>query len=360
MDLGRSIFAVLNATPAVSVEGLGVFVRKRVPAHKNEQGTRLLPPSVEYDLQTDWDDEVVSLQAYLEATDPDSPLDWKTEIAAAVDELVSGLLQQPKVSLMPLGYLVRVGEQVTLQAPVETYVWPSFPIPTTDDAAITTVAEDNIKNASVDAVPIEGSYEEVSTLEEETILEEDTLEEDTFEEDTPPRSTWGWWVAALLVVTLAGGAYLMQPTWLTQWMPDLASKVQTEVPKQVEQQPIPPRVTHFDSIQREQLRLDSLKKDSIALAMAEADSLAKVAAAKPKVTYEIIVGSFATMAQAEKYVAQMKAKGITLNALDSRMPGNRKKVSYGSYPTEEAAYNALVQVQRDFEKGAWVARVVHD
>ena len=82
---------------------------------------------------------------------------------------------------------------------------------------------------------------------------------------------------------------------------------------------------------------------------------------KPSVTYEIIVGSFATMNQADKFVAQMKARGYdNLQALDSRMPGNRKKISWGSYATEEEAYRELTRVQKTFEPGAWIAKVVNE
>lgn len=78
----------------------------------------------------------------------------------------------------------------------------------------------------------------------------------------------------------------------------------------------------------------------------------------PVVTYEIIIGSFKTMEQAEKFVSQMKEKGIELRAIDSRQPRNRKKVSVGSYPTKEAAYRALPDIQKTLEPSAWVDRMV--
>src|SRR5690606_41283994 len=87
---------------------------------------------------------------------------------------------------------------------------------------------------------------------------------------------------------------------------------------------------------------------------------APVEAPTPKVTYEIIVGYFKTMDQAEKYVARMKAKGYELKAIDSRMPGNRKKVSCGSFSTEEEAYRELVHVQKNLQPEAWIAKVFHD
>ena len=93
-----------------------------------------------------------------------------------------------------------------------------------------------------------------------------------------------------------------------------------------------------------------------------ADSASETSAlpAKPSVTYEIIVGSFATMRQANKFVTEMKAKGYDLYALESRMPGNRKKISWGSFATEEAAYKELARVQKTFEPGAWIAKIEHE
>lgn len=73
--------------------------------------------------------------------------------------------------------------------------------------------------------------------------------------------------------------------------------------------------------------------------------------------YEIIVASFASLRQAEKYVDEMKGKGHQFTVMDSRMPGNRKKVSWGSYPSEEEANAVLRKVQKEFEAGAWVAKV---
>jgi hypothetical protein len=357
MDLGRSLFSVLNTTSAVSVEGLGVFVRQRTPAQRDATGTRLLPPSVDFHLKADGDSSAVSLQAYLEATDPLASVDWKAEIAVKVEEIVDGLLAEQKVALLPLGYLVQEGTEVRLVAPEENYVWPTFEIPTVLPAMpteVTTVQEEEAI-ASPSLAPV-ASEKPLTAFEQKGESQEIPLDE---VESTTSKNS-GWLIALLLIILAGVGVFFVQPQWLINLLP------QTETAKTVlpvsepTGDPLPPRVSHFDSIQQVQLRIDSLKKDSIAHMNALADSLAKVSPAKPKVTYEIIVGSFVSMAQAEKYVNEMKAKGITLHALDSRMPGNRKKVSWGSYPTEEAAYNELVKVQREFEKGAWVARVVHD
>lgn len=78
---------------------------------------------------------------------------------------------------------------------------------------------------------------------------------------------------------------------------------------------------------------------------------------QPRVTYEIIVGSFRTMEQANSFVEEMAQKDIEVWAIDSRMPANRKKVSCASFPTEAEAYRALREIQRTIEPGAWVARV---
>lgn len=112
------------------------------------------------------------------------------------------------------------------------------------------------------------------------------------------------------------------------------------------------------------LGADSVLKESAGLA---SDSLAQLAAGEeivlmedenqPRVSYEIIVGSFRSMEQANSFVEEMAQKSIKVWAIDSRMPENRKKVSCASFPTEAEAYRALKEIQRTIEPGAWVARV---
>jgi len=370
MDLGSSLFSVLNATSNVSVEGLGVFVRHRTPAQPDVEGAYYLPPSITYELKADWDDSAVSLTEYFETTAPDSGVNWKKEIETAVDKLVEKLVEQGKVDLFPLGTLSQEGDAVVLVPPAQSARWPKVAIPSSlqtrpsEPEAQIPVAEieeaNELHESNVELQP------EVTPSEDKeaiwtTVEVEQPIQptEEYIEEEKASSLVWLWILLAIVVAGL--GVWFLKPDWIrsgTKWIQSDANTTQ-QAPVVLPEGPAP-TVSHFDSVQKAQLLLDSLRKDSITVQQTLQDSLAKIAAAGPKVTYEIIVGSFVSMQQADKYVAAMKAKGIELKALDSRMPGNRKKVSWGSYPTEEAAYNELVKVQRDFEKGAWVARVVHD
>src|SRR5690606_22265727 len=78
------------------------------------------------------------------------------------------------------------------------------------------------------------------------------------------------------------------------------------------------------------------------------------------VTYEIIIASFKTLPEADEYVNRMNKKGYSMRVIDSKMPGNRKKVSYSSHLKEDDAYQELARVQKKFVADAWLFRLVHD
>lgn len=110
-----------------------------------------------------------------------------------------------------------------------------------------------------------------------------------------------------------------------------------------------------DSVFMESAALETDSVETLALVGEEVDPVADKN--QPRVSYEIIVGSFRSMEQANSFVEEMAQKNIKVWAIDSRMPENRKKVSCASYPTEKEAYQALKEIQRTIEPGAWVARV---
>lgn len=228
------------------------------------------------------------------------------------------------------------------------------------------------------------SAEEVKDIVQETevaaVTQEGVVEEEV-EEEIEERGGGTWrkiWIAAVfLILALASLAYF-RPDLIDQgrdYLVDIRQDLpqwlggKVEKPTIDQQQPLRPEtelstVSLFpDSLETEpdslvlQAPQDSVQLN-LATTAASTSGTVETVAETPKESYEIIVGSFTTMEQAEEFVVEMKAKGIEVWAIDSRMPGNRKKVSCASFPTQAEAYRALKEVQRNIEPGAWVAKVV--
>jgi len=218
------------------------------------------------------------------------------------------------------------------------------------------------------------SVDELQVLEPETVVlevaaePEPLVEEVAMGEEGAVRKG-GFWrnfliTVVFLILTMASLTYF-RPDWVAQgkeywgniqqelpvWLGGKQQVVQPENPKPEGALTTPAGIS--DTLQ--------IQQDSLELALQEeievAETKEPVEAASSE-SFEIIVGSFTSMEQANQFVADMKAKGIEVWAIESRMAGNRKKVSCASFPTEAEAYRALKEVQRTIEPGAWVARVV--
>lgn len=227
------------------------------------------------------------------------------------------------------------------------------------------------------------SAEEVKDIVQETevaaVTQEGVVEEEV-EEEIEERGGGTWrkiWIAAVFLILAFVSLSYFRPDLIDQGR-DYLVDVRQDLPEWLGGKPETPAIDQQQPLQPEpelntvSLFPDSLEtgQDSLALQFpqdsvqldlvttASTTGTVETVAEIPKESYEIIVGSFTTMEQAEEFVAEMKANGIEVWAIDSRMPGNRKKVSCASFPTQAEAYRALKEVQRNIEPGAWVAKLV--
>ena len=334
MNLGLCIANLLRRYPAVAVPGIGVFKITHVPASYTEDRSALLPPTSQIEL-TSTPADVFQLTDYLQVQrGVDEPTAVQL-VERAVSEIMESISRNGEALLDGLGYLLADGASIIFK-PFETAGFGWKPV----KARRTTVAD------------------EVTTV-EESVTEGFRGGDEEVHEQHARKGTVVRWVmaAALLVVLLAavGLAWYYKPAWFDRARIAQLFK-QEEKPAQPSEKEPSEALVVADSAAADTAQVPAAIADT-----AQVDSVTPAQVAeKPSVTYEIIVGSFATMAQAQKYVAEMKAKGYDLYALDSRMPGNRKKISWGSFATEEAAYRELSRVQKTFEPGAWIAKVEHD
>jgi len=330
MNLGLCITNLLRRYPAVEVPGIGVFKITRIPASYDRERSVILPPTSLIEL-AEGHVSPLPIVNYLRAQRGVDEATAMQMLDKAVRDLVETVTEKGRALLDGVGYLVADGA---------SFVFKPF-----DSGAM---------QVSPVAIPPEVAKEIVPTPEHAAEYEADAA-------ISPRRSHTSRWIAVtalVLLVSVAGAMWYYKSGWfegdkrgqLLAQKKEAGAPVDQGEPSEVVP---PPADTVADSVISQ---LSAKVADSV-----PNDTAAPVSnPPKPAITYEIIVGSFATMTQARKYVAKMKAKGYDLRALDSRMPGNRKKISWGSYATEEEAYRELVRVQKNFEPGAWIAKVAND
>lgn len=358
MNLGLCIANLLRQYPEVVVPGIGVFRKTPVAASFDVHGRVFLPPSSRINL-IEGQAGGVLLTDYVKAQKQVDEETAASMLNDAVQELLATVHRSGKVLLSGLGYLVADGASLVFEqlsnaglglGPVrarDLIPTPAMPGPQPGEAAGT------------DPAPIEAA---AAADEGMDVADEGMDVAGETGEYTGKRRTI-WWMAAALVLALltAGGIWFYQPAWLSEMRPASltdGTKGKSRAPAADQAAEAQPEMGGTDSLGQEAIAGTTDAKDTVQAAAATETVPAE--AAKPSVTYEIIVGSFETMKQAEKYVARMKTRGYDLKAIDSRMPGNRKKVSYGSFATEEEAYRELVHVQKNFQPDAWIAKVIHD
>lgn len=344
INLGRCIVYLLSRNDQVTLPGIGIFLRKDQPGYfdVNQQSYYVTQSKIHFNSDRSAQDAQHLIANYIAAQRLITLNEAQEQLRSTIANLLQNLQREGNALLPGLGILTETPGKNELSLTEET----SF------NKTATPAKERALKKFT--------SEKDTANAETKALIEEVYAEE----EEAPVRKSRFWTYAAVTVLLLVGivvATYYLRPDVyrqgeefvLTQkaklfgkpepkvkpWMPAI---VQDTVPK-------------IDSA-------DLALLDSAALILGEknGDTLGVVEQenkSQPRVTYEIIIGSFTSMELANKYVAEMKAKGIEVYAMDSKMPGNRKKVSIGSYPTEAEAYRALEEVKRKIEPGAWVARV---
>lgn len=401
MNLGLCIANLLKRYPAVDVPGIGVFRITHVPAVYDESEQVILPPSSQIEL-TAGASGGFPITKYLRTQRKIDEAKARQLLGQAIAGIMETMSRNGRVLLDGLGYLLADGASLLLK-PFETgdFGWKPVGIPKapSDVAAVTdepATDREVVEAAEADVEPQEAVVaieapetpaleaveavvpeahvlETAETTEEPHVVAEaeavDVVEEAGTPEPAEGRSgmrTWGWLAAcAALLIGGATWAWFRQPEWfgrigITRFQGTSPDGQAGPAGQEPTGQQLPAVMDSIPALTQQADTPDRVIADGIAPLNTAADSAAAApppTPAKPAVTYEIIVGSFTTMAQADKYVAEMKAKGYTLHAIDSRMPGNRKKISWGSYATEEEAYRELARVQKTFEPGAWIAKV---
>lgn len=342
VNLGKCLLHLLNRHGQVSVVGLGTFSQMDKPGFFDAASQSFYPASRQYAFSPDSASDLHQnlIVDYIHVQREIDAVAAQAVFRRTLNQLFSDLEQNGSVQLDGLGTLKQENDRLFFQ-PFISEAGPK-------------------SEWAVGELPVEEEALSVTSSESQSDL--------NLEEEPTSNSRGGrlWWIAALIVL-LAGGAVWWKPAEIHSFLSERGVEVgflhrlagvnkvsQDEVPASSTE--LPNRVFNEETAGVE-TGLDSVDSVLQETVLVEEEP---IEVEGPTVTFEIIVGSFTTMDQAYEFVEEMKVKGITVKAIDSRMPGNRKKVSCASFPTQEEAYRALKEVQKNIEPGAWVARVERD
>lgn len=342
INLGRCIALLLSRHDRVPVLGLGTFIAVEEPSSYDEVALvyRLGSRDIQFiaDSGAGQDDQI--LIDFIAAQKQVDHSAAQSLYRKGITALLNDLEHAGQATLDGLGTLFLNGNEILFEALK------------TPDITEAEVPVEALRKTVVEEQRSEPDQE----MEPEALEPVEFVYEDEVREEIHKGGRSGWKTLLIVVLILAvigGGAYVLRPDLFealntTQSLSDAPPNA--VVPNH-ESDPL-----ILDNNEEEQLLL----VDSLTV-IEDEDGIEELSqntgAITPTVSYEIVVGSFATMEQANKFVEQLKKKGITVRAIDSRMPRNRKKVSYGSYTTEAEAYQALPEVQKTIEPTAWVAKV---
>lgn len=351
INLGRCLVYLLSRNDRVALPGLGIFRRIDKPGYFDGVKQVFVAPEshIEFSPDSKKSEFEELIPEYIAAQKQIDRIEAETLYSDALAKWTTLLSQEGRIELQGIGVLqqLRGGK---LEFITESPGSFGKKLPPVDELQV-----------------LEPEAAVSDTSGSELLVEEAAIEEEYEQVDEERKG--GFWRNFLLIVvflTLAiASLTYFRPDWVAQGR-EYWGNIQQELPvwlggKQQAVQPAKP--TPEVALTSPAVTPDTLQsqQDSLGLALQEEIEVAgtqEPLEAAPTESFEIIVGSFTSMEQANQFVADMKAKGIEVWAIESRMPGNRKKVSCASFPTQAEAYRALREVQRTIEPGAWVARVV--
>ncbi len=350
INLGQYIADVLKQHTEVYVPELGLFQSARIPASYDKATDSFIPPRRRVTLLPDTGPETPLVRA-IQAREQVAEDDARRLISDAVQQLRSFLENGGSAALKGVGELSFRNGQFLLDAtdiphpglqPVSRHVFPKLPPETAVPEETTTeeTINEEITTAPEPAEAATGYTAPVTDTGYET-------------EGRPSR----WWIWALTCIMLAVGGFAV-------WKYMQQGQADQQPGGQTTRAVLPD--TAADSIAAAEAVADSASRAADTLAAdgtgTAAPDTAKTATGLPPgtVTYEIIIASFKTLPEADEYVKRMNTKGYSMRVIDSKMPGNRKKVSYSSHLKEDDAYRELARVQKQFVADAWLFRLVHD
>ncbi|WP_156309345.1 hypothetical protein [Sphingobacterium endophyticum] len=341
MDLGKYIHQLLKHRNEVYVKGLGVFKRIHTPSVYDDRRGVYLPPVtyLEFDGKSV---NGVDFIDYIQQSTQSTRQAAESDVHDAVLNLLESIKENGSATLNHLGQLIKHGNSLVFKAE-DLSGFQLQPIEGAGDNLIEETPAEETTPILDDKTVEESSHDE--NLEHEESPTENQVEEVYEEPQVNNKSKWYIWAALLAIVVIAGLLY----------------------------------VNHTNSIKKQAKKTDSLlnagieepdtAKTNIAdTTNAAVNSVTDTSAAPVKKvynplipenhTYQIVIGTHATLAQAYEQAESFNKAGIeSVRVIPSNLAHNKKKVIWDSYETKEKADSALRVVRKQYVADAWNQKI---
>lgn len=350
MEIGLYIADLLGEQDEVSVPGLGTFLKIRNSGTFDRMSNSFRPPYFQFGFKHNTSgsyplSEYISLEKSLEISTAEY---YIKKFASDILEQING---QGKVHIRDLGILYKKDDIIHFEPSAE------------------------LKNSGIfyglkpqpDIIP---AYS--SELVREKRLQQPQIDEETDEFQDYRKKSSGIKVSIIILlffIVLISGAVALYFTnqRVNSLLNNLASRVLNR--NEIITEPkadISAMIT--DTLQKS---ADSLSAP-VDSGLKQTDSINKVIEETPQsqpplaqvetevheeiIGYEIIGAAFARKSEADVYIKELASKGINAKIAEN-IPGKMLKISLGSFKDEESAQKQLVQIQKEINKDAWIARI---
>lgn len=336
MDIGYYIADLLRNEDEVSLPGIGTFVKMRVAGSYNAESNSFTPPSYRISLK-DVSDSPESLARHISINKNLSQTSAEYFIRKFISSVFDLLQSTGIAEIKPLGLLRKDDEKLNFEA------FPDFAI-AGKFYGLQPVNEQVIRRPPEK----EELFQNIFREEEGSSTEAEVPDEELYEE--AEETSFGLarisGAAVIAVILIAGLLYAFNPR-VKETVNNFIASIQ--VNKAVNKTP-DKEITPAAPV---------LNSNGITIADSSlADTAAIASALHPEedtVSYEIIIGSFGRMSEAETYIQQLSLKGISAK-IAGNIPGNLVKVSLGSFNDEESAQKELNRIHKEVNKDAWIYR----
>lgn len=344
MDIGFYIADLLRNQDEVSLPGLGTFTKIRMAGSYDKASNCFMPPSYQVSF-TNTENNYHSLTEYISSKKNLSESSSEYFVKKFTSALYELLQTSGIAEIKPLGIIRQKDKNLTFEASTNFEFSGNFyGLKPVKDIAVA------IPNTyiPVPAPPVEEVQKPVIT-EEELQLEESEIEEEELNNNgVKIRIIAG----IILLIASAVLLYLFYPPLKTMFNGNKAAaninKAAANAPSENKSVP-----AVSDSALAVQAKDSALKEVTAESLVVRSPLEAPVNTA---ISYEIIGAAFARKTEADEYIKQLAAKGLTGKIVDN-LPGKRIKISLGTFTDEQSAQAELIKVQKEINKDAWIARI---
>ena len=345
IELERHIEILLLSNDCVIIPDLGGFMAHYIDAKYDEEDGLFLPPqrTLGFNPQLTINDSMLAL-SYVEAYDISYP-EALRRIGDEVNELKQHIQNEGSYDLNDIGTLALNDDGTYVFTPCEAgiltpslYGLTSFDLKTLSPSRTETI-EPKQEKTSANVIPMAAATEYANMEEEEVNEEEDVV-----------RIKFSWIRNTVAVAAVLLAIFLLAlPTGKTEKMTRTISNLNNTILFGMMSKDTN---TSTIEIKAEDMSKAPAKVDTIL----KRDTVKTEPAVQPETSrkgYCIVLASYVSKQNAQTFIDILKKKG--LDSVEVYMNNDVRRVIYGNYPTQAAAYNALQAIHHHKELAeAWV------